>query len=192
MVDLFSFALTLTFGGLFLFAGLTKIAGRRDFTDAVSAMVPVDPTTAAWTGIVVPLGEITVGVGLLTGLAVGEAAALGVSLLLLFSLVLLTAIQRKVAADCHCFGAIAMASSKEAALARNSVLIMVGVGVLVLGSPHQSGSVLSGLVRGPIEAVGAAALTSVILLASLVIWHAAAFATQASARRTSVTNAEGR
>ena len=125
----------LLLAGVFLIAGVAKLADRPGSRQAVVAF-GVPERLAGAVGVGLPATELVVGVALiLSGSA--RFAALGALLLLAaFVGAIAVALRRGTEADCHCFGQWHSAPVGWRTLGRNGVLAVVAAFVVIVGWRH--------------------------------------------------------
>lgn len=97
-------AFRLVLGGMFLYAGLTKIAGPADFAQAIAnyRILPEWSVNAA--AIVLPWVEVFAGTSLILGLLIQGGSLLIAGLLLAFACALGFDLWRGLDISCGCFG----------------------------------------------------------------------------------------
>ena len=98
--------LRLALGGLLLLAGITKLADRASFRDAVGAYEILPRALTLPFAAALPWVETALGALLLLGFGTTFAAALGTAVFLSFSLAIGVNLARGRDVDCHCFGAV--------------------------------------------------------------------------------------
>jgi uncharacterized membrane protein YphA (DoxX/SURF4 family) len=94
----------LVIGGVFIYAGWTKIGDLAEFSRSVNAYKVMPWEMARVVGSVLPMVEIVLGLILLAGLATRIAAAIGSGLLVIFITGIIQAWARGLSLDCGCFG----------------------------------------------------------------------------------------
>lgn len=124
--------LRLMVGGLLLLAGITKLADRASFRDAVAEYELLPGALVRPFAALLPWVELTLGTLLLVGFGTAVAAGLAVPLFLAFGLAIGVNIARGRSFDCHCFGAVQRDQIGWPALAR-SVALAAAALVVVLG-----------------------------------------------------------
>jgi uncharacterized membrane protein YphA (DoxX/SURF4 family) len=123
--------LRLLLGGLLLIAGVTKLADRAAFRDAVAEYDVLPPTLARPFANLVPIVELTLGALLLFGLLTVPAAALAVPLFGSFALAIAINVSRGRHIDCHCFGSTTSDQIGWSALLRSSLLASAALYVAI-------------------------------------------------------------
>lgn len=98
--------LRLVLGALLLLAGVTKLAGRAAFREAVAEYQLLPSRLEGPFATALPVLETTLGALLLLGLGTAFAAALAAPLFLSFGLAIGVNLLRGREFDCHCFGAL--------------------------------------------------------------------------------------
>jgi uncharacterized membrane protein YphA (DoxX/SURF4 family) len=97
-------ACRLFLGGIFVYAGYTKVENPLQFAAAIEAYKLLPPSIVLRVVEVLPWMEIVLGVCLLAGIMVRYTAGLAGSLLAFFIAVMLVTYLRGIEADCGCFG----------------------------------------------------------------------------------------
>jgi putative oxidoreductase len=97
-------ACRLFLGGIFIYAGYTKIENPLQFAAAVEAYKLISPDMVIWVVKVLPWLEIVIGGALLLGIMVRYTAAFAGAFLVFFIGVMLVTYLRGIEADCGCFG----------------------------------------------------------------------------------------
>lgn len=120
----------LVLAAVFAAAGLAKLADRRGSEQAVVDFgVPFRFAPAL--GLLLPLAELAVAVALLPAASAWLGAAGALVLLLAFIAGIGFNLSRGKTPDCHCFGQIHSEPIGRGTLARNGVLLLVAVGVMI-------------------------------------------------------------
>jgi thiol-disulfide isomerase/thioredoxin len=102
-------------------AGTAKLSDRRRFaTDLIELGIP--STLAPTVATLVPAAEISVAIALLPAASARWAAVAALTLLTIFTGVIVDARRRGFTGDCNCFGTLAVAPQGRRALARNGAL----------------------------------------------------------------------
>lgn len=122
----------LVLGGVLLVAGGLKLGNLGESVLAVRAyqLVPYELTDIV--GIALPIGEVALGVLLLTGTFTRIAGVLGALLMAAFTLAIASAWARGLTLDCGCFGGGGVIS-KEAAFAAYPWEIARDIGLAACG-----------------------------------------------------------
>jgi uncharacterized membrane protein YphA (DoxX/SURF4 family) len=97
-------ACRLFLGGIFIFAGYTKLEHRLQFAVAVEGYQLLSPDSVVWVVKILPGLEIALGVALLIGIGIRYSAGFAAALLAFFIGVMLVTFLRGIEADCGCFG----------------------------------------------------------------------------------------
>jgi uncharacterized membrane protein YphA (DoxX/SURF4 family) len=97
-------ACRLFLGGIFIYAGYTKVENPLQFAAAIEAYKLLPPAIVLWVVKVLPWIEIVLGVCVLAGIMIRYTAALAGALLALFIAAMLVTYLRGIEADCGCFG----------------------------------------------------------------------------------------
>ncbi|MEE9464604.1 MAG: MauE/DoxX family redox-associated membrane protein [Candidatus Neomarinimicrobiota bacterium] len=119
-------AVRLLLGVMFIFSGLAKVIDAQTFLNTLPLYHLPDWTIPA--GALMPTIEVVLGVALVVGAAPALMALGTLSLLLVFSVLLLSGILGGDLETCGCFGAY-LETSPELALVRNLLLSVVAIGV---------------------------------------------------------------
>lgn len=125
--------LRLVLGGLLALAGVTKVADRASFRQAVAeyGMLPI--ALEAPFAALLPIVELTLGALLLLGLGTTAAAAIATPIFLTFTLAIGVNLARGRSFNCHCFGAVSSDTIGWPALLR-SLLLAAGALVVAIGA----------------------------------------------------------
>jgi len=123
--------LRLVLGGLLVLAGVTKLAGRSAFREAVAEYKMLPSAIEGPFAAVLPFVEVTLGALLLLGLGTTAAAAIATPLFLTFTLAIGVNLARGRSFDCHCFGAINRDTIGWPALLRSIALAAGALGVAI-------------------------------------------------------------
>lgn len=131
--DWVGFAARLLLGGVLLVAGGLKLGNLGESVLAVRAyqLLPYELTEIV--GIALPIGEVALGLALLTGTFTRVSAALGGLLMVAFIIAIASAWARGLTLDCGCFGGGGVIS-KEEALAAYPWEIARDVGLAACGA----------------------------------------------------------
>ncbi len=97
-------ACRLFLGGIFIYAGYTKVGNPLQFAAAVEAYQLLSPNLVIWVVKILPWLEITLGILLVLGILIRYTAGVAGVLLLFFVSVMLVTFLRGIEADCGCFG----------------------------------------------------------------------------------------
>jgi peroxiredoxin len=120
----------------FSLAAASKALDRAEFRNAL-AMLQVPDALRPLT-VVLPLAEIAVAVGLVFADVVWIAALGGLSLLLLFSVVIARGIARGTSIECRCFGALGLGRLGWHTLLRNFAFGGIAVFLLLFGGEESA------------------------------------------------------
>lgn len=100
----FLFCLRLALGGLFLYAGITKIGNPQAFADSIATFKMLPPQLINIMALGLPPFEVLLGFMLMSGWK-ARTASLGIAALaIIFAIVLGQAIVRGLSVDCGCLG----------------------------------------------------------------------------------------
>jgi len=125
------FLLRVVLGGLLLLAGLSKLADRRAFREAIAEYQLLPASLERPFAAFVPVAETALGTLLLVGLATTAAAALAAPLLASFAIAIGVNMARGRSFDCHCFGNVQADRIGWPALIRAALLVLVALTVAV-------------------------------------------------------------
>jgi putative oxidoreductase len=90
-------------GGLFVVAGVDKIMDTQAFANSILLYKVVGPTLAMWTATLLPSLELLCGLSLLIGLYPRGCAILMSIMLIVFTLLIASALLRGLDISCGCF-----------------------------------------------------------------------------------------
>ena len=159
--------LRLTLGGLLLLAGVTKLAGRAAFRDAVAEYQVLPRALEAPFATAMPWLETTLGALLLAGFGTPIAAALATPLLLSFGVAIGVNLARGRSFNCHCFGSVQGDQIGWPALLRSLALVAVAL-VVALGA-SRFGALDAALFGSSSGLPPAAEVVPVVFLAAVVL-----------------------
>jgi putative oxidoreductase len=97
-------ACRLFLGGIFIYAGYTKMENPLQFAAAVEAYQLLPPHLVIWVVKILPWFEIVLGAVLAVGFAIRYTAAVAGGFLAFFVGVMFVTYLRGIEADCGCFG----------------------------------------------------------------------------------------
>lgn len=97
-------ACRLFLGGIFIYAGYTKLENPLQFAAAVEAYQLLPPHLVIWVVKILPWFEISLGAALAAGFATRYTAAVAGGFLAVFIGVMFVTYLRGIEADCGCFG----------------------------------------------------------------------------------------
>jgi uncharacterized membrane protein YphA (DoxX/SURF4 family) len=126
---LLALTLRLVLGGLWLIAAVSKLRNLRLFIHNVDEFDLLPGPAAKALGAVLPFLELSLGIALLTGVAVRLAAIGTVALLLLFAVAMILVLQQGRRIRCNCFGEFGNALVSWTAVYRNVALAIVALPV---------------------------------------------------------------
>jgi len=160
----------------FLLAGVFAVAGvgkLRDLEGSLRAVrdFGVPERAAAAIGLLLPLAELTVAVALIFRPTTRWGAVAALALLLAFSVGIANALRRGQQPDCHCFGQIHSAPAGLGTLARNAVLAVLALVILVEGPGPAVDDWVSARTAAELAAVGVGAVAVALALLSLYLWR---------------------
>ena len=104
VLGILHWACRLFLGGIFVYAGYTKMANPLQFAAAVEGYQLLSPDSAIWVVRVLPWLEIILGIALLLGIMIRYTAGFAGAFLMFFIGVMLVTYLRGIEADCGCFG----------------------------------------------------------------------------------------
>ena len=104
IIYILHWASRLFLGGIFIYAGYTKIDNPLQFAVAVEGYKLLSPNVVIWAIKILPWVEISLGVALLLGIMIRYTAAFTGGFLTFFISVMLITYFRGIEADCGCFG----------------------------------------------------------------------------------------
>lgn len=122
-------ACRLFLGGIFVYAGYTKIENPLQFAAAVEAYQLLPPYSVIWVVKILPWLEIVLGGALLVGIVIRYMAAAAGVFLAFFIGVMLVTFLRGIEADCGCFGVGERISAFT--LARDALFILPALFLVV-------------------------------------------------------------
>lgn len=97
-------ACRLFLGGIFIYAGYTKMENPLQFAAAVEAYQLLPPHLVIWVVKILPWFEIVLGAALAVGFAIRYTATVAGGFLAFFVGVMFVTYLRGIEADCGCFG----------------------------------------------------------------------------------------
>lgn len=100
----FLLVLRIALGGIFLYAGTTKVVNPQAFADSIATFKMLPPQLINIVALGLPPFEILLGLMLLSGLKTRAASLAVAGLAIIFGLALGQALIRGLAVDCGCFG----------------------------------------------------------------------------------------
>ena len=119
--------LNLTFGGVFVYAGVLKAWNPQTFLDDVRSFDLLGDPWAAWLAMGLPWLEILAGLAVITGLLRPGGLLTLNALLLLFLGAILLSWARGLDLSCGCFGGDTAASDYPTLLLRDLALLALGL-----------------------------------------------------------------
>jgi uncharacterized membrane protein YphA (DoxX/SURF4 family)/peroxiredoxin len=163
-------AIRMLLAAVFAVAGVAKL---RDLEGSRAAMKDfgVPAGLAGPAGVLLPLAELAVAIGLVPTASARWAAALGLLLLLAFIWGIATALRRGESPDCHCFGQLHSAPAGPATLARNAVLAALAVVVVAEAPGAALDDWMAARTAAELVAVGAGIAAIFFGAGWLVMWR---------------------
>ncbi len=123
------------FGGVFVYAGLLKVADPMSFLDDVRSFDLLRDPWAAWLAMGLPWLEILAGLAVMSGvLRSGGMLILNASLLIFLGAIILSW-WRGIDIRCGCFGHQEASSSYRDLILRDLLLLAVGSVLVWYGKP---------------------------------------------------------
>src|SRR3954468_5895904 len=156
----------LLLAGVFVVAGLTKLADRAGSQKAV-ADFGVPSALAPALGILLPLAELVVAGALIPTVTAWWGALGAFALLLLFVVGIAANLARGRKPDCHCFGQLHSAPAGWSTLVRNVVLAAIAGFVLWQGREGAGPSMVAWL--GRLSAAQVAGLIIGLLVLGILV-----------------------
>lgn len=96
--------LRLALGGVFLYAGTTKVSNPQDFADSIATFQLLPPQLVNIVALGLPPFEVLLGLMLLSGWKARAASLAVAGLSIAFGVAVGQALIRGLAVDCGCFG----------------------------------------------------------------------------------------
>jgi uncharacterized membrane protein YphA (DoxX/SURF4 family) len=158
--------LRLVLGGVLLLAGVSKLADRAAFRQAVADYEVLPGPVARPFATSVPWVETALGVLLLVGLGTGISAGIAVPLFLSFAFAIAVNMRRGREFDCHCFGAVQADPIGATALLR--ALIFAGIALVVALGASRFGSLEYALWGSTEDLPPVSEVIPVVLIAGVV------------------------
>jgi putative oxidoreductase len=119
-------------GGLFIYAGVVKVADPLGFAQDIRNYRLVGQTLSFIAAIILPWLEILAGAFLVAGISTRGAALVVTGLLVFFVVLTLVTMARGLDVDCGCFGSLSRRSGWSVVL---EDLAMFALGLCVLFAP---------------------------------------------------------
>ena len=152
---------------VFAVAAVAKLADLEGSRRAMRDFgIPVRPAAAL--GLLLPLAELAIALGLLFPPTAQWSAAAAVVLLSAFMVGIAAALRRGEEPDCHCFGQVHSAPAGRGTLARNAVLAVLALLVVVEGPGPAIHTWIAD--RSTIELVASAGVIVGVGLGALSLW----------------------
>lgn len=126
---------------VFIFAALGKIGNMQEFADAVAAFRILPVTWVNVFAIILPWVELIIGLALLSGSQLKQAAALSILLNAVFIIAASSALARGLDIECGCFTLSKAHSSVGWALLGRDVAFIVLAMPLLTGRPAEHAQV---------------------------------------------------
>lgn len=154
--------------GVFLVAGVTKLADRDGFRAAVVGF-GLPQAAAGALAVLIPFAEVAVGVALIPSSSARWGALGALVLLVCFAVGIAVNLSKGREPDCHCFGRLHSAPAGRSTLIRNAALAAVAAFVAIAGW-RDPGPSLVGSFNGLRAAQGVALIVGAT--ATLVVFQA--------------------
>lgn len=126
--------LRVAYGMLFLFSGTLKLTDTPAFSAALDGFMIVPPGMLPFVAVAIPLLEVGLGVGLVTGIKPGLVCSFATALLAVFTGVVAEKLLEGAKVSCGCFGSLSTHLVSGTTLVRNAILIVWGILLTVLSS----------------------------------------------------------
>ena len=121
----FVLALRLALGGVFLYAGTTKVTNPQEFADSIATFKMLPPQVLNIVALGLPPFEILLGLMLVSGWKARAASLALAGLSIVFGLALGQALMRGLVVDCGCFGSGEPSTLKTWASFGRALLLLV-------------------------------------------------------------------
>lgn len=125
-------------GGVFVFAGVTKMIDPWSFAAAIESFRVVPTGLVGLLAIILPPLELIAGGFWMANRAPMSAAVTILGLGVVFLVALIAALVRGVPAECGCFGAFSIGGSTATAAILRDMLLMTATGYWILISTRAS------------------------------------------------------
>ena len=122
----FVLALRLSLGGVFLYAGTTKVTNPQEFADSIATFKMLPPQVLNIVALGLPPFEILLGLMLVSGWKARAASLALAGLSIVFGLALGQALIRGLVVDCGCFGSGEPSTLKTWASFGRAFLLLAG------------------------------------------------------------------
>jgi len=119
---------------VFIFAGAEKISNPEQFAVAISNYRIFPVFSLNIIAITLPWLEVITGLFLLFGISIKENSAIIGSLMIIFTILVFTAILRGLDIDCGCFGTSDGQKAGLLKIAENFVLIILSLHIFFFGN----------------------------------------------------------
>lgn len=124
--------------GIFLYAGVTKIADPQSFADSIATFQMMPPQLINLLALGLPPFEVILAVMILTGWKLRPAAFGILALTVVFAIALVQALVRGLEVDCGCFGSGEPSVWKTWASLGRDLLLMAAAAWLYFRSHQQA------------------------------------------------------
>jgi uncharacterized membrane protein YphA (DoxX/SURF4 family) len=116
-----------TLAAVFIYAGWEKLGSPADFSESIASFSILPYSLINPLALALPPFEIVLGLAIIIGFQRRPALLALVALNVVFSLALGSAIARGIRVDCGCFGPGSLSTSEGWDLARDFLLLAVGL-----------------------------------------------------------------
>jgi uncharacterized membrane protein YphA (DoxX/SURF4 family) len=113
---------------------VAKLLDRRRFTAGIVDYRIVPEPVASALGIVIPVAELGIGLGLLAGMVPAVVGPAATALFVVFTIAVAVNLRRGRAIQCNCFGVAATSTIGAGTIARNCFLLALCACTVVLGT----------------------------------------------------------
>ncbi len=100
----FLYAFRFTVGFVLIIAAIPKIADPSSFAKSIEAYQLIPAIFINLTALLIPWGELLIGIFLIVGVMLRGSAILSASLFAAFSIIIAVSLMRGLTIDCGCFG----------------------------------------------------------------------------------------
>lgn len=115
-------------------AAVAKLLDRRRFTAGIVDYRIVPEPVASALGIVIPVAELGIGLGLVAGIAPAIVGPAATALFVVFTIAVAVNLRRGRSIACNCFGIAATSTIGAGTIVRNCFMLALCVCVAVLGA----------------------------------------------------------
>lgn len=126
----FLFTARIFLGTIFIFSGIEKISDPHLFAESISNYRIFTDILANLSAVILPWLELASGLLLFFGLRTKENSSLILFLLIIFNVLILSAMARGLDIDCGCFGTARAQKAGLQKIIENLILIILGIPLL--------------------------------------------------------------